>query len=151
MNVLPVCVSVHYTCAWFLHIWEETIGSPGTGDADGCKLPCESEARGTWALSHWVNPLGPFGFHCGLFQGRTTQLMEYLASEVRCGLGLQSSVLDKMRHWELQKGVKWPPRIIVWFQAGKTSNMSHRENVTLMGHHSTTKAETHNPTQKKYG
>lgn len=60
MNVFPVCVSVHYTCAWFLHVWEETIGSPGTGDADGCKLPCESEARGTRALSHWVNPLGPY-------------------------------------------------------------------------------------------
>lgn len=34
--------------------------SPGTGDADGRKLPCESEARGTSALRHRVSPLGPY-------------------------------------------------------------------------------------------
>lgn len=39
VNILPVCMYVHYVCFW-CHIGQKRgIESPGTGVTDGCKPP----------------------------------------------------------------------------------------------------------------
>lgn len=40
MSVLPACLHMHHAHAWCLQRSEESTVSPGTGTADGCKLPC---------------------------------------------------------------------------------------------------------------
>lgn len=40
MSVLPACLHMHHAHAWCLQRSEDSTVSPGTGTADGCKLPC---------------------------------------------------------------------------------------------------------------